>query len=485
MKDIQATYCENEIAIQKFYRLTTQQISGLLAPGMLATILPLLLLLGLWEWLVSEVLKFIPVFLQIPLTIFFPCLIIARFAIPVRNDRIADDLYDQVNYGIVFQTGLRLWVLLALLWIPLVAIAHNFFPSFGILLRFAGFSLPGRDPLPVSLSLLVLSVVLLIISPVVASLVALQTRNWNSLRPALLKIVFVTYREQTIIVLSTWLGALSMCFLLFLPLHTFFALLSGHWYLWMARAFMVLALGLPLVASLVVLGRLSGLFAQLVMPIQEKAENLPQEIFKEELVTTPSEVSAHFLEDPISRKDLEWQSTLNLLKNELERNPAGAAQAAASLIQIHEGNADLLYILVQSHLRSGNKQAALDLAPVAANSLMQENRREEAADLFVSLGKERHNLPWPPQVLRPLSRVFQHRGKFRESGWCAHQANLDGQDGVVDRAIIDIAEAAGLAHKGHEAIALYEFYLKAHPEGPFQEFAKKAIEFQKRLLASE
>ncbi len=220
------------------------------------------------------------------------------------------------------------------------------------------------------------------------------------------------------------LGALSTAGLLYLPLLGLLSLIAGLVSPTLSQYLAYFPILLPLLSWPIIAGRLAGVWVY-YHPVPPEADLI--------------------LPDP---------------------------DAAIELTEIHVPDAPM-----DSTEMEEKRESPLSLEVEGVVAALATGEATLAVQAFKNLGKQRHSMPWPLDVLEALSKSFAEVRDFRETGWCVH--TLEAQRGQIDRAekrLIQTANAAIAARDLQSAQALFRYYLIKHPQGQFAAYAQKQLE---------
>jgi hypothetical protein len=291
-------------------------------------------------------------------------------------------------------------------------------------------------------------------------------------------------------------------FFMYLPILGSVAVIAYHWNSTLGALFAGLTLALPMMSWPIIAGRLAGAWVYFHPLLSTPDLSLPEDkpivapvSLSQNSVQRPSDpptVALFTIEDSkphpvVPTVPLQEQPIENLdepiaeITVLAESQIIEAAKKLVSLKKRYPEEPRILGLEVQLLIRLGHKSKAMSLAMPAIHALMKSPYSREIAPLFALLGKERHTLPWDATMLDLFVKVFLDVKDFREAGWCGHTAEL--QMGNVVRAgkrLVQIADAATAARDFESSVALLKYYIKHHPNGPFVEYAQKAVEFNQK-----
>ena len=431
--------------------------------------------------------------------------LVGRYAISAKNGQFHADLFTSFPYRELPGFAIR-FITISLFWaFPVGTILYFTMPLDQIRMSgilewvIARVYLSGSEPFKPNFSywVVLLGVFAGAVLPLFTTILSVQARSpIHAFFPSLWKHPFRA-KTSPILILIAMLGSILAAFFLYLPLIGALAVLGFQFSPTLGKMLAGLAIATPCMAWPIIAGRLAGTWAHF-HPLSEDADiTLPDD--EDEIVMPPvikpttgfasipiesqtisatpatssSQVEEMFLDGPIDE-----------IRALIATDPLEAMKRLLSLKHMHPTEARLLGLEVQILLALNQHSKAFGLAISAVVALLKSPYSKSIPELYNLLGKERHSLPWEPETLDGLSRVFLEAKDFKEAGWCAHTGELQqGHSVRAGKRLVQIADAAAAAKDFTSAVGLLKYYIKHHPDGPFVDYAKKAVQFNQKQEA--
>lgn len=285
-------------------------------------------------------------------------------------------------------------------------------------------------------------------------------------------------------VLVSYMGGLALPSFLYLPILGGGAILTFQISPTLGKLIAMTALTMPIISWPVLAGRLAGNYVrQHPMP----REHLPELINNHEIVPPPviRPTQAMFTLSAANHEGIPSPQPPIQVEEEVQRLEAlflqAPAQAILQLEKLRRAYAEepqLLVLETDLRLKQGDLEQAFTLAPATLDWYQEQHLTTPAVELFLKFGKQRHMLNLSPAALDLLARGFMEQKNFKEAGWCAHTAEIQRSDPErAEKRLIQIADSASAAKDFVSASGLFKYYLAKHPNGPFQDYASKALDF--------
>lgn len=422
-------------------------------------------------------------------------LLVGRFALGAKEGKFHADLFSTFPYRELVPYSLR-FMTLSLFWaIPIGSILYMSLPLEEIRLSglvewlIARVYLSGSEPFKPNASfwVLLLGISAGAVLPLLTAVLAAMARSpVHALFPSLWKHPFQAKTSPLVLVVAM-LGALATAFFLYLPFIGAFSVLAFQISPTLGKLLAGLAIAAPVMSWPIIAGRLAGTWVHF-HPLSEDADiTVPPD--EEEIVMPPiirptaaTPVLPAEQANPVEpATELFLDTPIAEIQDLLNADPLEAMKHLLTLKHTHPSDPRLLGLEVQLLLLLNQRPKALSLAIPAVLALLGSTHAKEIPAVYNALGKDRHTLPWEPGALDQLSRVFLEAKDFKEAGWCAHTCELQqGHSVRAGKRIVQVADAASAAKDFTSAVGLLKYYVKHHPDGPFVEYAKKAIQFNQK-----
>jgi len=459
--------------------------------------------------------------------LFVQSLLVGRFTLGAAEGRFNADVFDHFNYARLIPYMAKYLTLSAIWAVPIFGLLFILSPIDQIRISgllewlIAHVYLTGSEPFRPNFAfwLILLGITAGTLLPLLTAVLAALARTpIHAVFPSLWKHPFRT-GAPALVVLVSFLGAITAVFILFLPFIGGASVIAYQLSPTLGSILGGFAILLPVMSWPIIAGRLAGTFVYF-HPLTADADlqltdpdevHMPPVIQKgtqsislssspaESLFDAPDMELAPFGEPAASAPEqpteaqiaaqqraeraaaAELDDRIAAARILLESESIPAARAIVAIKKEHPDDPRVLGLEVLALAKIGHRPKALALAIPAVQALVQSPYSSEIPTLYHMLGKDRHTLPWDSTLLNLLVKVFLDAKDFKESGWCSHTCEL--QMGHVERAgkrLVQVADAATAARDFEAAVALYKYYLKNHPDGPFADYAKKAVEFNQK-----
>lgn len=482
----------------RFLRLVQEICVRFISPETLSNILPIAVICFLAGMIDQTLLIRFPGPVRAFWWIAVQSILVGRFAIAAKNGQFHADLFTRFPYRELIPYSVR-FITLSLFWaFPIGTVLFLTLPLDEIRLSgliewlIARVYLSGSEPFKPSFSfwVLLLGIVAGVILPLLTAVLATMARSpVHAMFPSLWKHPFQAKTSPLVIVVAM-LGSLAAAFFLYLPIIGALSVLAFHISPTLGKIFASLAIATPAMAWPIIAGRLAGTWVYF-HPISEDADiSLPTD---EEEVIMPPILKATSSQvtlapepptspvEPVDAFEVFLDTPLDEIRAILPVEPLEAMKQLLQLKHTHPNEPRILGLEVQILIALNQRSKASNLAINAVVALLKSPYSKEAVAVYNSLGKDRHSLPWENETLDQMSRLFLEAKDFKEAGWCAHTCELQqGHSVRAGKRIVQVADAAAAAKDFSSAVGLLKYYVKHHPDGPFVDYARKAIEFNQK-----
>jgi len=435
--------------------------------------------------------------------------LVGRFTLAAMDGQFNADIFEPFPYGKLPKYMLR-YLTISLVWaLPLGGLIYINLPVQEM--RLSGLLewlisqvyLSGSKPFQPDFGfwLVIIAIAVGSALPLYTAVLAAMARSpIHVMFPSLWKHPFKAGTPPLLLFIA-FLGSMAAAFFIYLPLLGSAAVVAFHLSPTLGKLLASLSIAMPVMSWPIIAGRLAGTWVHF-HPLTAEADISP--IVTDEVVMPPvfGRATAGYtalpatgavpvvtspepeqITLPLVEEDLAHE-TLVEIEAKIVTDGMGAAKQLIALKKNYPNDARILGLEVRILIQLGHKSKALSLAIPAVQALALTPHSQAIVPVFVALGKDRHTLPWESTILDLLVKVFVDAKEFKEAGWCAHTCELQiGNVVNAGKRLVQVADTASEVRDFESAVALYKYYQKHHPDGPFAEYAKKAIDFNQKQLA--
>ena len=177
---------------------------------------------------------------------------------------------------------------------------------------------------------------------------------------------------------------------------------------------------------------------------------------------------------PVALKNLEERAETDL---------AGALQECAALCEQEPRSAAAHALHARFAHDAGQEEEARGAAGRAIPLAFETGAGAIAVELFLHLSAQANRLPLPGATWLQLGKALGARSHDDAAHWCLRAAAATGADeAVVDKARIQLAEAALEAGRAENALKIYEAFLAERELSSFADFAREGAELARRKV---